>query len=124
MWDDSSGDIDPWAISHHTDAGAVTILHQTSVQSLQVYRPQDDKWHDVQPMPGAFVINTGDIMQVWSNDEYVAPLHRVKAQRDLERYSAPFFYNPSYETDYAPCTADVLSVSRIQVVYPKASADM
>jgi isopenicillin N synthase-like dioxygenase len=31
--------LDPWAISHHTDAGALTVLHQSQVQSLQVYRP-------------------------------------------------------------------------------------
>lgn len=45
--------------------------------------------------------------EVWSNDLYVAPVHRVKAQRSLERYSAPFFYNPSYETNYAPVSGTV-----------------
>jgi len=72
------------------------------VQSLQVYQPQDEAWYDVEPIEGAFTINTGDIMQVWSNDVYKAPLHQVKARSDKERYSSPFFYNPSYETDYAP----------------------
>ena len=69
---------------------------------MQVYQPQDDNWYDVEPIDGAYVINTGDIMQVWSNDKYKAPLHRVKTQLELERYSSPFFYNPSYETNYAP----------------------
>jgi isopenicillin N synthase-like dioxygenase len=86
------------AISHHTDAGAVTVLTQSMVRSLQVYQPSNDQWYDVEPIEGAFVINTGDIMQVWSNDVYKAPLHRVKAQENLERYSSPFFYNPSYDT--------------------------
>ena len=45
--------------------------------------------------------------EVWSNDRYVAPVHRVKAQRSLERYSAPFFYNPSYETNYAPVSGTI-----------------
>eukprot|EP01052_Picozoa_sp_SAG31_P003441 SAG31_NODE_133_length_23315_cov_4.858847_3_plen_240_part_00 len=108
VWDNTDGDPnpDPWSISHHTDAGAVTVLLQTEVQSLQVYQPDDETWYDVAPQPGAFVINTGDIMQVWSNDMYKAPLHRVKAHRSLERWSTPFFYNPSYETDYAPVVAD------------------
>lgn len=56
------------AISHHTDAGAVTVLTQTDVCSLQVLQPDDGKWYDVEPEPGCFVINTGDIMQVWSNN--------------------------------------------------------
>jgi hypothetical protein len=44
VWDDSSGEIDPWSISHHTDAGAVTVLHQTQVQSLQVFQKSDGRW--------------------------------------------------------------------------------
>ena len=47
------------------------------------------------------------MMQVWSNDEYLAPEHRVKTQRDLLRCSAPFFYNPSYETTYAPVESTI-----------------
>ena len=49
--------------------------------------------------------------EVWSNDRYVAPVHRVKAQRSLERYSAPFFFNPSYETNYAPVSGTVTDVT-------------
>lgn len=67
VWNSSTGDIDPWSISHHTDAGAVTVLHQTQVRSLQVLQPRDDTWYDVEPLQGAFVINTGDIMRAWPN---------------------------------------------------------
>ena len=84
----------------------MTVLTQSNVQSLQVFQPEDEKWYDVEPIDGAYVINTGDIMQVWSNDKYKAPLHRVKAQLSLERYSSPFFYNPSYETNYSPVVQD------------------
>ena len=89
------------SISRHTDAGAVTVLTQGPymVQSLQVYQPEDGLWYEVEPIEDAFIINTGDVMQVWSNDQYKAPEHRVKAQQELVRYSAPFFYNPSYDTD-------------------------
>eukprot|EP01061_Rhynchopus_euleeides_P015997 TRINITY_DN27148_c0_g3_i2.p1 TRINITY_DN27148_c0_g3~~TRINITY_DN27148_c0_g3_i2.p1 ORF type:complete len:342 (+),score=110.64 TRINITY_DN27148_c0_g3_i2:54-1079(+) len=91
-----------WSISHHTDAGAVTVLYQPRVKSLQVFNLTDRMWYEVEPVAHAFVINTGDIMQVWSNDIYRAPLHRVKAQAAEQRYSIPFFLNPSYDTDYAP----------------------
>lgn len=37
--------------------------------------------------------------KVWTNDRYKAPLHRVLANSSNERFSAPFFYNPSYSTD-------------------------
>ena len=42
------------------------------------------------------------MVQVWSNDEYRAALHRVAAMEELERYSIPFFYNPSYKAQVAP----------------------
>ena len=48
------------------------------------------------------MINLGDIVQVWSNDRYLAALHRVLANSDTPRYSAPFFFNPAYAANYAP----------------------
>ena len=87
-------------INHHTDAGAVTLLLQDAQAGLQVFR--DDAWHTVEPIGDALVVNIGDVVQVWSNDQYRAPLHRVLANEQRERYSAPLFFNPSYETDYAP----------------------
>jgi isopenicillin N synthase-like dioxygenase len=87
-------------INEHTDAGALTVLIQNEQPGLQVFR--DGEWRLVQPRADALVINIGDIVQVWSNDRYRAPLHRVLANSERERYSAAFFFNPSYETDYAP----------------------
>lgn len=88
------------ALHHHSDAGAFTILLQDDVGGLQV--EHDGAWIDVDSEPGAFVVNTGDMMQVWSNDRYRAALHRVRPMAGRERYSLPYFFNPSYDTDYAP----------------------
>lgn len=87
-------------INPHTDAGALTVLAQDTEPGLQVWR--NAQWHTIVPVPGALVINIGDIVQVWSNDRYVAPLHRVLGSASRPRYSAPFFFNPAYSTDYAP----------------------
>ena len=51
-------------------------------------------------------INIGDMVQVWSNDRYVAPLHRVLATREADRYSAPFFYNPPHTATIAPAPGE------------------
>jgi isopenicillin N synthase-like dioxygenase len=72
---------------------------------LQVFR--DGYWHNIPPVAGAFVINTGDMMQVWSNDIYQAAIHRVLAMRDKDRYSIPFFFNPSAETNVSPLPGTV-----------------
>ncbi len=87
-------------VHHHSDAGAVTVLMQDDVGGLQVFK--DGLWHVVQPVDGAFVINIGDMVQVWSNDEYRAALHRAAAMEHVDRYSIPFFFNPSYESLIEP----------------------
>ena len=90
-------------IHHHTDAGALTVLLQDPQAGLQVLH--QGRWTTVEPDPEALVINIGDIVQVWSNDLYPAPLHRVIASPRAERYSAAYFFNPAYETHYAPFSA-------------------
>ena len=90
-------------IGHHSDAGALTVLYQDDQPGLQVER--DGAWHTIEPIHHALVVNLGDIVQVWSNDRYRAALHRVIANSTLPRYSAPFFFNPSYATNYAPLTS-------------------
>ena len=87
-------------ISHHTDAGAVTVLLQDEHPGLQVF--QNNRWHTVAPQPEALIINIGDVVQVWSNDHYRAPLHRVLANRTARRFSIPYFLNPDYNFNYAP----------------------
>ena len=87
-------------INHHTDAGALTLLLQDAQPGLEVLR--GDTWHLVEPRDDALVINIGDIVQVWSNDRYRASLHRVMANATAQRFSAPYFFNPAYNTDYAP----------------------
>ena len=89
-----AGDEADLGIHHHSDAGAVTILIQDDVGGLQVFK--DGYWYDVAPVDGAFVVNIGDMVQVWSNDRYRAALHRVQAMSERDRYSFPFFYNPAY----------------------------
>ncbi len=93
-------DVADLGVHHHTDAGALTVLLQDETGGLQVFK--DGFWYDVEPVENAFVINTGDMMQVWSNDRYQAAIHRVLAMESDDRYSIPFFYNPNAETRVRP----------------------
>jgi len=90
-------------VHHHTDAGALTVLLQGEIDGLQVCL--NGQWIPVEPVVGALVINIGDMVQVWTNDHYQAPLHRVLASDARDRYSLPFFYNPSCNAQYAPLAA-------------------
>ncbi len=87
-------------VHHHSDAGALTLLWQSDTAGLQVYR--EGYWFDIPPIHDAFVINIGDMVQVWSNDRYVAPQHRVIAMESVDRFSFPYFCNPSYDAIVEP----------------------
>jgi len=90
-------------VHHHSDAGAFTLLVQDEVAGLQVLAPEGAIM--VAPVPSALSVNLGDMLQVCSNDRYRSPLHRVIVDPERTRYSAPFFFNPSYTCTYAPLEA-------------------
>ncbi|MFT4800030.1 MAG: isopenicillin N synthase-like dioxygenase [Candidatus Azotimanducaceae bacterium] len=87
-------------VSQHTDAGALTLLQQDDTEGLQFL--VDDEWQTTPAEPSQLCVNLGDMLQVWTNDLYRAPLHRVLANADMPRYSAPYFLNPSYSCDCTP----------------------
>jgi len=87
-------------IHHHSDSGALTVLLVDDVPGLQVLH--EGRWHDVIAEPGALLVNIGDMIEVWSNGLYRAPLHRVLAMEGRTRHSAPYFFNPSYSATVAP----------------------
>ncbi|VFQ65809.1 unnamed protein product [Cuscuta campestris] len=89
-------------VGPHKDAGALTVLAQDDVGGLEVRRKTDGEWVFVKPTPDAFIINVGDIIQVWSNDKYESVDHRVKVNPERERFSIPFFLNPAHYTLVEP----------------------
>jgi len=103
-------------VNHHTDAGALTLLMTDDNPGLEAY--VHDAWHPVPPLDGALIINLGDVIQVWSNDRYKAPLHRVRCQANRARISIPFFFNPQDKFDYAPLapTTSAASPSRYRPI--------
>jgi isopenicillin N synthase-like dioxygenase len=81
----------------HTDWGAITVLAQDEVGGLEIQLP-GGKWIAARPVPGAFIVNIGDMMQRWTNDLYVSTPHRVLNRSPRDRYSAAFFFDPAYYT--------------------------
>ncbi|MFE0015850.1 isopenicillin N synthase family dioxygenase [Mesorhizobium sp. NPDC059054] len=88
----------------HTDYGSLTILlPQPGSGGLQIFTPEAD-WREVPPVEGAFVINIGDLMALWTNDRWVSTLHRVinpdiGAMKSSRRQSLAFFHQPNWHQE-------------------------
>ncbi|HWN32784.1 MAG TPA: 2-oxoglutarate and iron-dependent oxygenase domain-containing protein [Pseudonocardia sp.] len=90
---------DAQGIGAHTDYECFTLLRPTA-PGLEVLNGAGE-WIDVPPRPGAFVLNIGDMLETWTNGEFVATTHRVRKVRE-ERYSFPLFFCVDYDTAVAP----------------------
>ncbi len=85
----------------HTDYGFITILVQDNLGGLQVCNVNGE-WIDAPYMPGAFVMNTADILHRWSNGRFISTPHRVINRSGKERYSNPFFFDPDMHAEIIP----------------------
>ena len=86
----------------HTDYGVLTILMQDDVGGLEI-RGEDGKWIPAPPIPGTFVINLGDMLEVWTSGSYKATMHQVrKSKSGRDRFSVAYFFGPQLESVVSP----------------------
>lgn len=76
--------------SKHADYDFLTILLQDQIGGLQVLC--GNHWVDVPPIPGALVVNIGDLMQLITSDKFKSSQHRVLANRAGPRVSVACFF--------------------------------
>ncbi len=91
-------------IGAHTDYECFTILWQDSTGGLQVGNRGGD-WIEAPPIADSFIINIGDMMMRWSNDQFASTPHRVINSARGARYSMAFFFGANYDTIVAPLAA-------------------
>jgi len=88
-------------LSPHSDATGLTILLQLNeIEGLQIRK--DGMWIPVIPLPNAFVVNIGDILEIISNGIYRSIEHRATVNSVKERLSVATFYSPRWEGDMGP----------------------
>ncbi|MDO6588424.1 2-oxoglutarate and iron-dependent oxygenase domain-containing protein [Salipiger sp. 1_MG-2023] len=105
----------------HTDYGFVTLLKQDDVGGLEVRNKRGD-WIPAPPIEGTFVMNVGDILAKWSNGRFVSTPHRVRNLTGRERYSQPFFYDPSMSA-LVECPAEMLEKGETAQMEPVLYGD-
>jgi len=86
----------------HTDYGCTTfLLADDTPNALQVLS-KTGEWLTANPLPHAFVVNIGDMMEVWTNGLWKSTVHRVIHTGTQYRVSVPFFLEPGFETFVEP----------------------
>lgn len=88
-------------LSPHSDAVGLTLLLQVSpVPGLQIRR--NGGWLPVTPLPGALVVNVGDVVEVLTNGKYKSVEHRAVVNTREERMSIATFHSGKFGTTYGP----------------------
>ncbi|XP_078432292.1 gibberellin 3-beta-dioxygenase 1-like [Wolffia australiana] len=86
----------------HTDSSLFTILHQSQTSGLQVMAPGEGRWVAVPPLPGALVVNVGDLFHIVSNGRCPSVVHRAVVNRTRHRLSVAYLYGPPANAEVAP----------------------
>ncbi|MEL6381517.1 MAG: 2-oxoglutarate and iron-dependent oxygenase domain-containing protein [Cyanobacteria bacterium J06626_18] len=103
-------DIEPGTIraGAHSDYGTITLLFQDDVGGLEIWH--DGSWTPAPYIPGTVVVNTGDLMERWTNNSFRSTKHRVVVlpwpAAVRSRYSMTFFYRPNIDAEVVclqPC---------------------
>ena len=118
-------------IGAHSDYECFTILCTDDTPALQVLNAEG-RWIMAPPVPGAFIVNVGDLMARWTNDYFQSTMHRAINTSGRRRYSIPFFFGtnsdeiievlPSCQSSerppkYAPIAAGKYIESRFDDTY-------
>lgn len=89
-----------FGIATHTDYGCLTLLATDGSPGLEV-RQRGGGWIPLAAPPGEFVINFGEMLEMWTSGRIKATPHRVIGTR-TERISVPLFFNPNHDVNVAP----------------------
>ena len=85
-------------VGAHRDGGVLTLLLvEPEKGGLQV--EHDGDWIEAPSVPGAFVVNIGEMLELATGGYLKATLHRVISPSvGSDRISIPFFFNPALDT--------------------------
>ncbi|XP_049886927.1 uncharacterized protein LOC126381481 [Pectinophora gossypiella] len=83
----------------HADYGTFTLLAQDSEGGLEVKLNGSEKWQSVGHLPGAILVQTGELLANWTTDILPALMHRVVVPsgayaRARARHCVAFFCHP------------------------------
>ncbi|KAI3738028.1 hypothetical protein L2E82_28046 [Cichorium intybus] len=88
-------------LAPHTDSPLLTILHQSGTNGLEIFI-EGLGWSPVSPVEGAFVVNIGDLLHIFSNAKFPVVYHRAMVNQSIHRISVAYFHGPPVESMVTP----------------------
>jgi len=93
-----------FGVSPHSDFGCLSMLLQGGPGlSAELV---DGQWVDIEPIPGTFVVNIGDLLCRWTNGRFRSVTHCVVNKSEDARYSLVVFVDPDSQTVIDPIVQD------------------
>ena len=111
-----------WGIHPHKDFDVLTLLAHDPVGGLQVLA-RDGEWLDAACPEDGFLVNAGDMLELWSGGRIRSAPHRVLNRSGRERVSFPWFAVPEPEVTIEPLLPPVPGFAREPLNCAEASAD-
>ena len=102
---------DGYGIHPHKDTDALTIIAPDPVGGLEV-KTRDGAWITPDCPPGGFIVNIGDMLELWSGGRFVSTPHRVVNRSGRERYSFPWFAVPRHDVVVRPLVEPLTGFDR------------
>eukprot|EP00211_Chloroparvula_japonica_P002914 CAMPEP_0119129216 /NCGR_PEP_ID=MMETSP1310-20130426/7058_1 /TAXON_ID=464262 /ORGANISM="Genus nov. species nov., Strain RCC2339" /LENGTH=506 /DNA_ID=CAMNT_0007119633 /DNA_START=125 /DNA_END=1645 /DNA_ORIENTATION=- len=102
----------------HVDYGALTLIAEDCAGlEVQQRGSHDGPWRGVVHQEGAFVVNTGFVLEKLTNGLLPATRHRVQNRNFTDRYSLALFLDPNPDCKVAPLESMVAQSPNQEVRY-------
>ncbi|KAI3881660.1 hypothetical protein MKX03_026857 [Papaver bracteatum] len=93
-----------FGLTSHSDFDGLTILLQLGeVEGLQIKK--EERWISIKPLPDAFIVNVGDILEIMTNGIYRSVDHRAVVNSIKERLTIATFHDPRLEAEIGPISS-------------------
>ena len=107
----------------HSDYGCLTLLLQDETKGALMVKGQGDmegEWIIANPVEGAYVVNVGDMVELWTGGLVKSTKHRVIHTGANYRVSVPFFMEPDRDCLVKPLGE---CIERLHKVGAQVTAD-
>jgi len=103
-----------YGVAPHSDTTFVTLLAQNKTAGLEI-KTRDGTWADAPYVPGTIIVNSGNVLNRWTNGRFLSTPHRAYNKNpNGSRYAIVYFVHPDrdYRMSCVPSCASATNPPR------------